>query len=402
VNAGKITATCLLGLFTFAAEAAEVIANLPLDIPEITDFGQPVALMLNDGVKHETTIRADLQAQLTKFIRDRGLPVAAVVLADVKTGDILAMAQGRLPEEWGGTTHTALHAHFPAASLFKTVVASAAFELAGLDAERPLGLTGGCGDVRPTGVWMRDQIDGRRQQMTLRKAYGHSCNGYFAKLAINYLGLNALKTYAYRFGWDGNVGSDFKLEQSPMTAPEADSASVHSVGRFAAGFGYVGISAMHATWITMAIANDGLAKPLRLFKKPVSETKDAALNLFAKSGIRRLINPDTAAEIRGIMDATIRDGTSSFAFRRGKHRQLRFITGGKTGTLTGYSPKGVTTWFTGMMPLDRPEVVVTAVVVLDDLWHIKGPNLAAEALLMYREAQNSQANLSAKAPQENL
>lgn len=323
----------------------------------------------------ELTIVPEIQEQLDSFIQDHGSPIAAVVVMDVRTGSILAMAQGRDPKEWGGTTHSALHTGFPTASLFKTVVAAAGIEVAGIDPSAPIGLNGRCGDVNPRGVWLRQTSDGRIRDMTLRRAYGHSCNGFFAKIAVNQIGLGNILDFAKRFGWNGQpIMADFNIPVSPFKQPNAAASSVHTVGKFAAGFGQVGTSAVHIAWQTTAIANNGQMKPARLFK-------NSQLPEFSGA----MIAPETAREIRQMMDATVMGGTSSFAFRNGKYRRIRHIVGGKTGTLTGQTPHGLTTWFTGLMPLENPEVAVAAVVVLEDLWRFKASNLAAEAFSVYAD-----------------
>lgn len=376
--------------FSFFANSlnAAPLYELPAVLPEIAPDSEKIELILGDGSKKNLTIDPWIQTELQRFIRNRGNPIAAVVLADAKTGKILAMAQGRSPDRWAGETHTALHSHFPAASLFKTVVAGAAFELTNMNPADELGLNGGCATVRPTGVWLQDKVGHARRQISFRRAFGKSCNGYFAKIAVNYLGLKSLVGFAKKFGWDGTTMADFYLPRSPMTPPKVRSSSVHAVGRYAAGFGYVGISAVHATWISLAIANDGLSRRLQIFENPESGDR---LQLAAKTIPHRVVSPTAAAKIRSMMDATIQGGTASYAFRRRPYRKMRYDVGGKTGTLTGHAPFGVTTWFTGMMPLEDPQVVVSAVVVLEKLWHIKGPNLAAEALRLYLRREKKRA-----------
>ena len=89
---------------------------------------------------------------------------------------------------------------------------------------------------------------------------------------------------------------------------------------------------------------------------------------------------------------TVLGGTATYAFRKGKIRKYRRIIGGKTGTLSGSNPKGITTWFTGIMPIEEPEVVVSAVVIIEDFWKFKAPNLAAEALSLFQKYKKTQKN----------
>ncbi len=362
---------------TARAEDSKVAGGTPVvpaEIPEPSTDGV-IYLPGPDGQPRATTLVPHLQSQLTSYLIDSQSPIAAVVLADVHTGNILALAQGRKPEVWGGHTHSALHPSFPAASVFKTVVTTAAFEVAEMDSHQPIGLTGGCSHVRETGDWMREHTPGRYDSMTLRTAFGKSCNGFFAKIGVNNLGLGIITEFARRFGWETGIPSDFHIDRSPFVAPVPQSSSTHTVGSFAAGFGKVGLSAVHAAYLMLTVANNGSTTPLRLFR-------DSPL-LPPVSQRPRIYSANTAGNLREILDSSVRGGTAGFAFRRGKYRKLHDIVGGKTGTLTGSSPKGLTTWFAGLAPTHDPEVVVASVVVLEDRWRIKGPNLAAEALSLY-------------------
>lgn len=352
-----------------AASGADALPVLPMKMPAPRPDGK-IVLQMPGGAERETTINGELQNALAAFIADRGSPIAAIIMADAKTGDILAMVEGRSPEAWGGTTHTALHAKFPSASLFKTVVTSAAFEVADFDPEKPFGLTGGCGNVEPSGLWMNDQIVGQNY-MNMRRAYGLSCNSFYAKMAVNQLGLGLVHDFARKFGYGQAPAADFKVDAGTLMGPAATTSSTYTVGRFAAGFGMVTTSAVHVANTMLAIANDGKKVPLRLFKDSPTVTPDPG---------DLMVEPDTARKIRKIMEATVRGGTASFAFNRGRPRRLREITGGKTGTLMGRHPVGLTTLFSGMMPLENPEVIVATIVVLEDHWIIKAPSLAAEAL----------------------
>jgi len=367
------------------------LPTVPRDFLNTHEMDQPLYLVDESGRKRRLTIEPWLQNHLQQFVRGRGNPIAAVVVADAKTGHILAMVQGRDPSVWNGPSHTALHVGFPAASLFKTVVATAALELTTIDPREQISIWGGCANVNPAGVWLRDDPSPTRyNSLSLHRAYGHSCNGFFAKLSVNFIGLSAITSYAEKFGW-GRSGAladvaDFSIAPLPIIAPSPKTAGVHSVGRFAAGFGQVGISAVHGAWQMAAIANKGVAIPLQLFADAEDQASPYQA-LAAKKPPERLMTTETAEELRRLMTATVLGGTANFAFRGGKFRQIRPIVGGKTGTLTGRSPFGLTTWFTGVMPVEDPEVVVAAVVVLDKLWHIKGPNLAAEAFWAFHDSQ---------------
>jgi peptidoglycan glycosyltransferase len=391
IKCGLITS--LLG-GSYCAQAITETSQLievPNHFPPVSDNGF-IEISDKSGTKHRTTIIPEIQQDLDLFIKRGAEPIAAVVVLEVETGRILAISQGRDSKKWGENTHTALHTGFPAASLFKTVVSSAAIEIAGINEKKQIGLQGGCAKVRPSGVWMKDQVPRRLGRISLKTAYGQSCNGFYAKLAVNSIGLGIIKDYAQKYGWGQVIPADFIIPESPLMAPESKSASTHTVGRFAAGFGRVGASAVHVAWQYNAIANDGIAKPLVLLEKNILAAKNP---MFYK----KVIDQDTAERLRDMMKSTVRGGTANYAFKRRKFRSIRPYVGGKTGTLTGKNPQGLTTWFAGMMPLEEPEIVVAAVAILKDRWIFKGPNLAAEAFYSYsryKRNQEKSKNLSKK------
>lgn len=358
------------GMSHKAIASEKQLPQVPVFLPPEQEDGR-IYLPDSNGQPRATTIIPAIQNRLKTFLTDSRSPIAAVVILDIKTGSILAMAQGRDPEQWGGKTHTALHTNFPAASLFKTVVTSAAFETADIDPSKPEGLMGGCANVRESGEWMVEKRPEKRNQMNLRRAYGHSCNGYFAKMVVNHLGLGVIRRMARNFGWEFPIPADFSIEKSPIKIPAAENSSTHTIGRFAAGFGHVNTSPIHAAWTMAIVANGGKGAPVRLF----SDTPVPPANTLPSA-----IEPETAAKLLDIMAATVQGGTASSAFSRSKYRKFKSFVGGKTGTLTGNSPKGVTTWFAGVAPLNNPEIAIASVVVLDERWHIKAPNLAAEAV----------------------
>ncbi|WP_141736217.1 penicillin-binding transpeptidase domain-containing protein [Oligoflexus tunisiensis] len=351
------------------------VTTLPLDLPEWSDTDSTPLL-----AGRPVTIVPQIQNQISRFIRNGGSPIAAVVIINVKTGEILAMTQGEDPGKWGAETHSALHIGFPTASLFKTVVAATAFEIAELDTEATLSMFGGCSHVHPRGIWPPKESRNPRHGLSLRRAYGNSCNGFFAKLAVNRIGLGPILNMAKRLGWNNqSLPADFLVPPSPLREPKATSSSIHTIGKFAAGFGSVSISAVHAAWQESVIANNGIAMPLRFFKDTPANKPNQGT---------RVLEESTAINLKRIMDSTVMDGTAKHAFSRGRLRLLRTEVGGKTGTLTGNHPQGLTTWFAGIYPLEDPEIAVAAVVMLENLWRFKATNLAAESIMAYYDYRN--------------
>jgi cell division protein FtsI/penicillin-binding protein 2 len=333
-----------------------------------------------------TTLVPKIQEHMEKFIASKGNQIASVIMVEVKSGKILAMAQGQRPENWGSPVNTALHNSFPAASLFKTISSAAAIELSNLNPDYEIGLGGGCSHVAPDGSWLRNVPIGRFGGISLRKAYGLSCNGYYARLAVSELGLGVVNDFAHRFGFDRPIPADFDIPISPLNSPNPQTSSANTVGAYAAGFGLVGLTPVLSAWQMLAIANDGAPMPLRIF-----EDSNPSM-----PPMPRVASEDASRVLRNIMAQSVLRGTATAAFRHRKFAAIRSMSGGKTGTLNGKSPEGLTTWFAGMMPLNRPEVVVTAVTVAGQRWVIKGPQIASEALWIYNEVKNGRAGTYAE------
>ena len=215
--------------------------------------------------------------------------------------------------------------------------------------------------------------------MSLRRAFGHSCNGFFAKLAINQLGIGSITRFAKFFGWEAPLPIDIELEPSKMMTPPAANSTTHTVGRFAAGFGHVGISPMHGAWMALMIANKGVAKSLSV----LNET-NAPLIAMSDTPI---YGQETANRLMDVMRSTVHSGTASHAFAKGRYRSIARQVAGKTGTLTGRTPAGLTSLFIGFYPVSNPKIAVSSVVVLEDRYPFKAPQLAAEAILAWKDQQ---------------
>lgn len=347
------------------------LLKIPKDIPAPVDgrYLLKGSSITNPGEDVTLTLDPELQEDLSNYVRNNGNHIAALVVAEVSTGNILAFVQGQAPKSWGSDVHSALHTSFPAASLFKITSTVASLETLDKNSKRATGLRGGCGKVHPQGIWLKDQAPSRNFRMSLKRAFALSCNGYYAQLGIKELGLGPIIHYADKLGWKRKIPSDFEVPISPMQSPLPTSSSVATIGKFAAGFGLVGMSAVHSAWQMLAIANDGNPIPIRI-------TKDQKPFMPPWAP---LFSIETAEELRSVMRPTTLNGTATYAFRKRRYRRYKHLVGGKTGTLTGKAPKGLTTWFSGMMPIEKPEIVVAAVAVVGNRWIVKGPHIAAEA-----------------------
>jgi len=104
-----------------------------------------------------------------------------------------------------------------------------------------------------------------------------------------------------------------------------------------------------------------------------------------------IYSPDTAARLMDVMRSTVHGGTASHAFGKGRYRTIANEVGGKTGTLNGRTPAGLTSLFIGFYPVSNPKIAVASIVVLEDRYLFKAPQLAAEAILAWKDQNDKKA-----------
>jgi cell division protein FtsI/penicillin-binding protein 2 len=358
-----------------------------MDIPQVNE-GEDITLLGRNGQRVVTTLNAHLQKNLQDFLKKRNDPISSVVVVEVKTGRILALVQGRSPKRWGSTVHTSLYSGFPAASIFKVVPTAAAIEVVHIDPTIDMSPPDRCSNVNPHGLWLNNFAPGH-DGMNLGDAFAHSCNSFFAKLAVQYVGMGLVERFAQKFGWGRIIPADFYIPLSPIDIPIPEASNIQTVGRFGAGFGRVGLSPVHAAWLNLLIANNGRVKPLRI-------TKGDDVSFTSSFNLTPIIEEETTWQMREIMHKTVVSGTARHAFRGRRFNEVRSLVGGKTGSLTSQELKARVTWFAGMMPYQNPEIIVSSVVVADgNKWVIRGADLAAEAFYLWFQ-ENKEGKVKAQ------
>lgn len=327
----------------------------------------------DSSYQYHLTIDPYLQKKVEEIFRRFNPNYAALVAVEPKSGKILALASHSARDKRNG--NLALKASFPAASIFKLVTLSAA-----LDKERPvspnltLSYWGSPYILDQNKLFGRPQDDTR--QVTLTEALGKSNNVVFGKLAINYIGPNALQRYANAFGFNRLLDFDFKVESSWAKIP----ADPLNLAKSAAGLGEATMSPIHGALIAAAIANGGNMMTPYIVEK-VTNPRGEVVYKHSKSVLLTPINRDTAGKIKKMMVETITNGTSKKVFfdNRGKPVFPKVSIAGKTGSLHGDNPKGKYSWFVGFAPVDEPGIVLSALVINRGQIKLKSSFVARES-----------------------
>jgi len=325
---------------------------------------------LPDGRVATLSLDFELQRKMERILRDYRVPWGALVATEPKTGRILALAEHSSKGELE-TAGLSLRPIAPAASVFKVVTAAALLE-AGVPSSREVCYHGGLRGLRPALL-----EDSRRDYrcVTLADALGKSANVPFAKLAQRNLEPLALRDMAERFFFDRPIVLEgVEVVPSPLQMP----AEPFEFARTAAGFHQgVRLTPLHGALLAATVANDGNLVPPHL----VDAIDDMPVGDAAP---QHVLDPAVARELGLMMEHTVKDGTARAAFRERRGEALPGVrVAGKTGSLFERDPFRDASWFVGFAPMEKPEIAVSAVVVNEEIWHIRAPYVAREALRSY-------------------
>jgi peptidoglycan glycosyltransferase len=297
-----------------------------------------------------STIDARLQLRLSQILgaaarRSQSGHAAAVVL-DAATGEVLALGSYPFPvvdrpvQVVSEGRHEALldrsrYGLYPPGSTFKLVTAAAALRqnpaLSGQTftcSSLPDGRVGArISGHRP----VRDDILDEHAHGTIAMHDGlvHSCNAYFAQLAMK-LGPEAMLDAAATLGISVTGGSRARLKE---TLPQAGY-----------GQGDVVATPLRMARVAAALANGGVLTEAHVEMRAESDAKSGV-----KSGVKRerLLSPAGAATLGRYM----RDGVLQGTGRALRSHPLRIA--GKTGTAE-VAGETSHSWFVGFAPYDAP------------------------------------------------
>ncbi len=169
--------------------------------------------------------------------------------------------------------------------------------------------------------------------------------------------------YIHAFGFGAQTGVDLPGESRGMLRPLANWSAI-SIGAISMGQ-EVGVTPIQLVSAVSAIANGGM-----LYKPHIVAQVKRGENVLPREGVlaasepRRVIQPETAATLRRLMEGVVLNGTGKLAHLDG------WTAAGKTGSAqkidpnTGrYSPTQLIASFTGFAPINNP--AVTILVSLD-------------------------------------
>lgn len=343
-------------------------------------------------VRYEYTFDAKLQSEMEQLFRQYRPDYGAFVAMDAKTGRILALVS--FTQNPRVKDNLALRATFPSASVFKVVTAAAALETGQMSPQSVIAFNGRNHTLYKNHV-LKDQVTRWTRYATLKDAFAKSINTVFGKIGAN-AGAESMRTYADRFGFNRKIRADFPIQEGVAPIPEDRWRLAESSSGFTRNNT---MSPLQGALIAAAIANDGEMMEPYLVKRieeilpqvagrGLAAADEAGEPLYQglPQSMAQAVDAPTAEEIRALMRETITRGTSRGSFRGFFKRGFADLdVGGKTGSLTGFEPRGKYDWFVGYAKTAQGDrrLAVAALTVHEKLWRVKSSYLARRAIETY-------------------
>jgi cell division protein FtsI (penicillin-binding protein 3) len=324
----------------------------PLDLRLETPGRPGRSLVLSLDARVQELVEAELE---DTFDTVRAKSASAVVM-DVRTGELLALASlpsydpGRLADTSPAQRHNhAVEDALEPGSTFKPFIVASAFGAGVLSPNELVDCSGG--GVQVANVFMRDHA--RFGLLPVREVLAKSSNAGAIRIALR-LAPAQLDATIRAFGFGEPTRIELPAETRGIYRPLRSWTAVSRAG-LALGQ-EISVTTIQLARAYAVIANGGLLVQPSL----VVETHDRDGRVVAPNhppAPVRVISPQTAATIAGMLEAVVDEGTGRSAEVPG------FRVAGKTGTAQrafsgGYSSGRHVAWFAGFLPQPTPRYVI--------------------------------------------
>lgn len=314
-------------------------------------------------------IQTFLEDALNKAEKEYKPKKIIAVVADPKTGEILAMGQRPsfhpktkegIEKSWHNEV---VENSFEPGSTMKIFTLAAAVEEGVFNPNE--WYQSGSYKVTPKSKTIRDHNGSGWGSITYLEGVQRSSNVAFAKLANEKLGFDKFRDYLTKFKFDQPTGIDLPNEASGSIVYQ------YPIDKVTTSFGQgTAITPIQQIQAATAIANDGNMMKPHVIGKVVDSNSGKIINESKPEIAGTPISSETAKEVRNILETVVSSpkGTGS------RYKLEGYEVAGKTGTAQIPGPGGYLTGaenyifsFLGMAPKDDPELVVYVAVQQPDI-----------------------------------
>ena len=321
---------------------------------QATRQGSDVVLTIDQSMQYA------VEQALTSAVAQDGAKGAMAVLADARTGDILAMASvdaanGARPAGPAPATgrNRPLTDVFEPGSTAKVVTIAAAIQ-AGL--VTPSTVLSVPDSIVVDGTTYQD-VDTHPTQMTVADILRESSN-VGTILIARMLGRDRFDAAVRAFGFGAATGTGFPGEATGILLPR-DQYNATSMASMPIGSG-IAVTAMQLLDVYMTIGDSGMAHPPQLVAATIDP--DGQRHPTRTAASHPVVSAATADAVRQMLVGVVAGGTGT------KAELANYLVAGKTGTARKppytHPPYNYVADFAGFAPADAPRLA--AVVVLDE------------------------------------
>jgi len=310
----------------------------------------------------DETIQYLAERSLEKAALKHNAQAASIIVMDVKTGEILALANRpayNVAEVASSSvesrTNRAISFTYEPGSVFKIVTAAAALEeevakeTDRIDCEN--------GAYRVGNHILHDHH--AHGILTFREVFEESSNIGVTKIAQK-LGSYRVYKYAQKFQFGKKTNIDL-LGEVPGFLKHPRDWSKTSIGAVPIGQEVI-VTPLQLVGAIAAIANNGIYMQPYIVKE-IKDNQDQVINSFEPKAVAQVVTPETAQRLKQILAGAVERGT-------GRYAQIKSVSvAGKTGTaqkvVNGtYSHSKFYATFIGFAPVENPRLA--AIVVVDE------------------------------------
>ena len=366
-----------------AVEGSDVVLTIDAELQRVT----------------EEVLASNLQKiQTGGFGRAYAATASTCVVMDVRTGDILAMANvptynpqdfvgGISTENWNKyindpakpLVNKAIQNSYSPGSIFKMITAIAGLESGVINSSTRINDTGVYNKYpdSPKNCWYYTDYHRGHGWLNVSQAIQKSCNYFFYETADR-MGIDVLDQYATYFGLGEKTGVELLGETDGVLASRESKAELHPDSQnwnpgdtlnAAIGQGDNEFSPLQMAKYISMLANGGknvdvsIVKTIRnadgseVSKDEINNFVNQKLGLEAETAEDLNINPQNLQVVlEGMRSVTDDQGTASSVFQN-----FEIAVGGKTGSAEAPGNK-VNAWFAGFAPFENPEIAVVVMV----------------------------------------
>ncbi len=317
----------------------------------------------------------------------------AVVVMNVKTGEVLAMASYPDYEpglfvngisqkvydsyqEGSNLYNRAVSGSYAPGSTFKMAVALAGLETGKITTTSKIRDTG----VYPRGgnpvCWYYTSYRSGHGYLNVSQAIKHSCNYFFYELGYR-VGIDGIAKYASYLGLGKKTGIELQGESSGVLATPQVAKELYNVGWYlgdtlsaAIGQTYNSFTPLQMAKYVSMLANGGKNIDVTLIKSIIkadgTEVSKEEINKYTneKLGLTNEVAEDLNVDsenlqaiLKGMKGVTSESGGTAYS----TFRSFDIDVGGKTGSAQ-VAGKDAHAWFVGFAPYDEPEIAVAVLV----------------------------------------